>query len=239
LSAFAKETIMTIHKDLKRLVRSRMKKTGESYTAARARLTSKKFASNQAARPESPASDFAALAGMCDAAVRARTGRTWSQWVRVLDAIGATQMPHSGIARHVNESYRVGSWWAQSVTVGYERIRGLRQRGQRREGWYEATKSKTFPVGVGRLYDAFASEQTRSHWLPGVALTIRSANENRSLRITWPDGTRVEFSFVAKGERSQVSVQHIRLVSKEDAEERKCYWAERLSVLAALLAHSG
>src|SRR5512139_3093289 len=35
------ETAMPHHKDLKRLVRSRMQKTGESYTAARAQLTRK------------------------------------------------------------------------------------------------------------------------------------------------------------------------------------------------------
>jgi len=30
------------------------------------------------------------------------------------------------------------------VAVGYERIRGLRDRGQRLDGWYEMNKNRTF-----------------------------------------------------------------------------------------------
>ena len=58
--------------------------------------------------------------------------------------------------------YKVPDWWTQMVTVGYERIKGLRARGQRRDGSYEATKSKVFAVPLGRLYRAFADKRTRS-----------------------------------------------------------------------------
>jgi hypothetical protein len=225
---------MPKQKDLKRLVRSRMKKTGESYTAARAQLIRRKSTTQASAPPVPPAPEFAEPAGMSDEAVRAKTGRTWPQWVQVLDEIGASQLPHADIARHVLKNHPIGNWWAQTVTVGYERIRGLRQRGQRRGSWYEANKSKTFPVSVGALYDAFASAKARARWLPGVALTLRTANANRSMRIAWPDGTRVELSFLGKGEKSQVAVQHTRLASKADAEERKEYWAQRLNALGGL-----
>jgi hypothetical protein len=50
------------------------------------------------------------------------------------------------------------------VTVGYERIRGLRDRGQRRGGEYEATKSRTFNIPVERLFDAFANARIRRRW---------------------------------------------------------------------------
>src|SRR6185503_8061251 len=58
--AIPKESAMPKHKDLKRLVRSRMKKTGESYTAARAQLIHKKTRT-QAATTGSvpPAVDYA------------------------------------------------------------------------------------------------------------------------------------------------------------------------------------
>ena len=104
-------------KDLKRIIRVRMKKTGESYTTARSHVLSK----NQSDRP-APAVDLAALAGMKDDAISAKTGRTWQQWVRALDGDGAAAMPHGDIAKIVHRKYHVGDWWAQSVTVGYERI---------------------------------------------------------------------------------------------------------------------
>ena len=63
---------------------------------------------------------------MSDEAVRAKTGRTWKQWVRQLDAIGAVRMPHREIAKQVYETNESSGWWAQMVTVGYERIPAYR-----------------------------------------------------------------------------------------------------------------
>jgi len=61
------------------------------------------------------------------------------------------------------------------VTVGYERIRGLRDIGQRRSGTCEASKSKTLPVPIAELYRAFSDGRMRRRWLPGVELTVRTA----------------------------------------------------------------
>ena len=43
-------------------------------------------------------------------------------------------MSHTEIAAMVNKTWKVDGWWSQTVTVGYERIKGLRARGQRRDG---------------------------------------------------------------------------------------------------------
>ena len=216
---------MTKQKDLKRLVRSRMQKTGESYVAARAQLTRK---------VAPPAVDYAALAGMSDQAVRAKTGRDWKQWVEVLDRAQAPSMKHRDIARHLSQVHAVPAWWSQMVTVGYERIRGLRAVGQRRDGAWEASKSKTYPVPVARLFRAFTDPRTRKRWLPGIALAVRTSVPNKSLRISWPDGTSLQAYFVAKGNKGVVAVQH-KLSSAQDAKKIKAFWAERLEALKELL----
>jgi hypothetical protein len=226
LEARTKEIVMPQHKDLKRLVRNRMVKTGESYTAARAQLVKLP-----------PATPYAEIAGMSDAAIEAKTGRTWKAWVRELDAVGAVGMTHRDIAERVHEHYGIPGWWSQAVTVGYERIRGLREIGQRRDGSYEASKSKTFAVPVSRLYRAFSVKRTRERWLAGVDLKIRTSIADKSMRITWPDGTSVHAYFVGKGPRkSQLAVQHIGLARKQDVERVKAYWSERFAELGALLA---
>jgi hypothetical protein len=61
-------------KDRKRIIRSRMKKTGESYTTARAHVISKTKMKHSPARSV----DHAALAGMSDDKIAAKTGRGWS-----------------------------------------------------------------------------------------------------------------------------------------------------------------
>jgi uncharacterized protein YndB with AHSA1/START domain len=133
---------------------------------------------------------------------------------------------------------RLGAlWWTQAVTVGYERIRGLRVVGQRRSGEFEAGKSKTFAVPVARVYRAFRDARLRRRWLGDVALTIRRATPNKTMRVTWTDATSVEVYFVPKGDRKcQVAVQHVRLPDRESADRMKAYWGERLTQLERVLA---
>jgi hypothetical protein len=82
---------MTRQKSFKRLVRNRMEKTGESYTAARAMLL---------AADEPKADDRPRLA-TSDEEIRRRTGRGWEEWFDELDQWGATERPHREIARWV------------------------------------------------------------------------------------------------------------------------------------------
>ncbi|MFN2521160.1 MAG: hypothetical protein ABR525_08960 [Candidatus Limnocylindria bacterium] len=219
-----KENVMPKQKDLKRIVRSRKEKTGESYTAARAQVLRKKES----------APDYAQVAGRSDAVVTKQTGRDWAEWVRILDAQNANEMPHGEIARYV-VSLGTPSWWSQTVTVGYERIRGLRDRGQRRDGAYEANKSRTLQVGISRLYDAFANARVRRRWLPDT-VEVRSARPNKRMSMKMPDGTAVEIGFSAKGAaKSAVALTHTKLTSRSASDEKKAWWAERFDALAEFL----
>jgi len=233
---------MPIHKDLKRLVRRRMLKTGESYTAARAQLLGPKPTLSVRKRSTKPAAmsntvHYAKLAGMSDAAVKKATGCDWKGWAGALDYAGASEWPHRTIAEFVREKFEIEDWWAQSVTVGYERIRGLRDIGQRRGGAYEATKSRTFPVAASELFKAFAEPRFRARWLRESGITVRKATANRSVRITWKDGTLVEVSLIAKGEaKSAVQIAHGKLPDKAAVTRAKEYWGERLDSLREHLA---
>jgi hypothetical protein len=204
---------MPKQKDLKRIVRSRMQKTGESYTAARQQVIKKKDA------------DFAALAGMSDASVRQATGKTWAEWVRFLDEAGSTSKPHRDTVRIVH-ALGTPDWWSQMVTVGYERIRGLRDKGQRRGGGYEAGKSKTFSMPVRDLFKAFLEQ------LPSSA-AVKSKTANKRVRLAWDDGTMVEAVFISKtSKKSTVAVTHQKLPDKAAATKMKSWWGERLAALA-------
>ena len=216
---------MPKEKDLKRLVRARMKKTGESYTTARLHLLKK-----GESRP-----GYASIAGMSDASVSTQTGRTWAEWVRVLDAARAAEKPHREIAQYVS-SLGTPSWWTQMVTVGYERIRGLRDRGQRRGGGYEASKSRTFNVPVARLFNAFANARTRRGWLP-VTVTVRSSTLHKRMRLAWNDGTQVQVGFISKGTaKSAAAVQHEKLPNRPAADAMKKAWGEYFDRLGQRLA---
>lgn len=229
---------MTTQKDFKRLVRARMHKTGESYTAARLRILNKTRPSPKSAAP-SP-DEYAALAGMSDAAIKAKTGCTWERWVKALDYRKAHTWSHREIAAYVQKTYKVPDWWGQTVSVGYERIKGLRAIGQRRDGSYEASKSKVIGVPVSRLYRAWHDARRRTRWLPDIRPVIRTATRDKSMRVTWPDGSSVQVGFSARGSaKSQVAIQHARLPDRATATRMKAYWAARLGALTEVLTAGG
>jgi uncharacterized protein YndB with AHSA1/START domain len=228
---------MPTNKDFKRLVRARMQKTGEAYTAARAQLLRRPVHSAIPRRPPAATpADFARLAGMSDAAVKARTGCTWERWVGALDYVKASTWSHRDIARHIAEKYRLSSWWSQTVTVGYERIKGLRAIGQRRDSGFDANKCRTFGVPVHRLYRAFRDARTRDRWLEGATDSVRTTTPDRSIRMQWPGGTTVQATFLPKGRsRSIVQVRHGEFPTREAALAQRAFWGDRLDALERLL----
>ena len=217
---------MTRQKSFKRLVRGRMEKTGESYTAARAAL----LASGDPKATEGP------TLTMSDESIRRRTGRGWEEWFNLLDEWGASERRHPEIARWLAEEQRIDGWDAQSVTVSYERARGGRAVGERPEG-FSVTASKTVAVPVERLYDAFVDESMRNRWLPDGQLRERTASKPKSARFDWGDGeTRVIVGFLSKGEaKSTVALEHARLPDGEEAERMKAFWRDRVATLKDVL----
>lgn len=219
---------MTVQKSFKRLVRARMQKTGESYTAARSRLL---------AADEPNGSDGPRLS-TSDEAIRRRTGRGWEEWFHLLDEWGAPQRTHREAALWIAEQQGAAplAWNVQAVVGSYERARGLREVGEKDDG-FAITASKTVAVAVDRLYDAFVQRSFRERWLPTADLRERTATRPRSARFDWGDGdTRVHVTFLARGvQRSTVALEHRRLANADEADRMKAHWRERLTALKELL----
>ena len=230
---------MTTQKDFKRLVRARMARTGESYTAARSHFTNgTPPRADRSAVPPSrlTAIDYEELAGVSNATIKARTGCDWKKWTDALDYVSAHEWTHTEIARFVREKFKIDGWWSQSVTVGYERIKGLRVIGQRRTGEFEASKSKTFNVPMTKLYAAFADKRKRSRWLGPVDVKVGATIKHRSFRLTWTDGKPVAAWFESKGpQKTVVGITHHKLPDRATVDRVKAEWAERLKQLETVL----
>jgi hypothetical protein len=193
-------------------------------------------------RDAAPAATEAALpprvaeSGVSEAAIQRATGKSWDEWFALLDAWHGTTHNHTEIARHVYETYGIDGWWAQSVTVGYERARGMRALHERPDG-FSMSASKTFPVPVERLFAAFVEQNERERWLGAIELRNRTNQPHKSARFdVLPDDTRLAVTFVAKGpEKSAAQLQQERLTSAEDVTRCKALWKEQLARLASFL----
>ena len=194
-------------KDLKRLARTRMQKTGESYTTARAQLLNKKPKAK--ATPKPP---YATIAGIADEKVKEATGCTWERWVKALDAQCAYELSHRDMAKLVKAKYKTPDWWTQTVVIGYERIKGLRAKGQQRDGSYQASKTKTFNMSAKDL-------------------------EKAVKRMKWPKEKNVRVDVVERDEnKSAIAMEALKLSSEAAADDMKAKWAARFTELAHSIA---
>lgn len=172
---------------------------------------------------------------MSDEAIKRGSGKGWEEWFAILDAWGAVEQNHTEIARYVVEEHGVGGWHAQSVTVGYERARGLRQLNETTTG-FSASASKTVAAPVGLLYRAFVDSELRDRWLEAGTLELRTAQEDRSARFDIAGGI-LELWLTDKGpNKASVQLQQGKLPDQAAVEAWRGFWKARLTRLAALLA---
>ena len=221
---------MTQHRSFKTLVRTRMAKTGESYTAARASLL--------AERVDPPSATTTAPLPTSEATLRERTGRGWEEWFDLLDDAGMHGRPHREVSRHLARLQGVDplAWTAQVVVKGYERARGGQAVGQHEDG-FRVHVSRTVGVPAERALQLVADEASRAGWLTDLALVPRRSASARRLHFDVPDGGgRVHVAVDAKGEdRATVSVEHARLADAAAADAARAAWRERLVALRTLL----
>ena len=226
---------MTTEKARKRAVRTRMAKTGERYAAARRHVVANDHPAGQPV-PQ-PLPPRAADPGMTEASIAAGTGEGWDHWFRLLDAWGAAERSHTDIARFVREEHGVDGWWAQAVTVGYERARGLRARHQTTRG-FEVSVSKTIAAPREEVWKAFLEPRRRGRWLEADDLgrRRRAGPVGRSASFDVPsDGTRVSVAIDPRADdRATVTITHEGLAGAKAVEAQRAAWKERLARLAGL-----
>jgi hypothetical protein len=230
---------MTTQKTFKQRVRTRMAKTGESYTAARAQVLRK--AEPPAPEPlTAPTVDAGLLSTTAEAILKA-TGRAHGDWFATLDAWGAVDRKHPEIAAWLQADHGVSGWWAQSITVDYERARGLRAIHQN-SGGFSVSVTRTVAGSPEHVLGAFTDARRRAEWLPDVELRRRPTRAAGTARFDWPDpASRVVVRVVSAKDaaRTTLNVTHEQLPDAAATAPIKSMWRERLDALKTLLERRG
>lgn len=222
-AAHRKAIDMTKQESFKRRVRSRMEKTGEKYAAARRVLIDQSNSSgnrNWVSQPE-----------MSEEAIREATGRGWDAWCDVIESWPQHDRGHTAIASYLRDAHNVDGWWAQTVTVGYERITGLRLPHQMADGTFTAGKSGTVPVVSSQLRAMLLSQEDRADLFPGEDTELRSKPTSKSIRLQIGPGIAQIGLDPAGADRTKVSIAHEKLPTADDVEQWKYYWSEWLEAI--------
>jgi hypothetical protein len=249
---------MTRARALKQAIRTRASRTGERYTTARRHvLTSLASAPpseapadvQPAAKPEAQIKVTRA-SSTSQTRIREKTGQGLEHWFGVLDQFGAVSKGHTAAARHLADAHGVGGWYAQGITVAYERARGVREVNQRCDGAFEVSVSKVIPGDVPSIIRQMTSKRLRGHLTssdPALVTALATALDASMSRgfVVRPDGlgrfrykweqTTVQMYLTPKpGGKVSVVVTNMQLASSKMVEQRRIAWRAFLASLAAI-----
>jgi hypothetical protein len=214
---------MTRQESFKRRIRARMAETGERYNAARRTLIEQS--------PRREPDDWVSPPEMSDEAVRAATGRAWDEWWKVIDAWPADGRDHAAIATWIQEAHGIDGWWAQTVTVGYERITGRRLPHQMADGTFTANKSRTVGVDADDLRALLLDDDGRHALFGGLETQLRSRPSAKAVRLVVGPGTALLALEARPDGRTKVTVAHGKLPDHGDVDHWKAFWSEWLDAL--------
>ena len=214
---------MTRNESFKRRVRERMTKTGERYGAARRVLIEQ--SAGRDARP------WVSEPGHAEAVIRDSTGRGWNEWCDLIDRWPGHEQGHTAVASWLQADHNVDGWWAQAITVGWERITGRRLAHQRADGTFTATRSATITTDALALREMLLDDDDRAELFPGLDPELRSRPTSKNVRVGLGGGV-AEIAIVAKDPgRATVTVAHTKLSTPQDVAAWKAFWAEWLAAL--------
>lgn len=172
--------------------------------------------------------------------IASSTGRSWEEWVSLLDARDTQLLNHKEIARVALELMPASApnpeWWAQSVAVAYEQHKGLRKPGQSSKGDFQVSASRTLATDRDGAIAMWRELAGNPDSFGEVALD-GGASESRTEKWSYwraklADGSQVKINATDKQPgKAVLSLEHSGLQSAEEAEQWRPHWKALLKQL--------
>ncbi|MDW7739029.1 MAG: hypothetical protein SCJ97_03080 [Bacillota bacterium] len=171
-------------------------------------------------------------------AVIEATGRSWDDWLARLKEIKAENLTHKDIVKILETEYKVDSWWAQTITVEFERITGRRKVGQTGAGYFQVSASRTLTGSMDQVFGQWLSFIDGIKKFNNLSMIgnprISETEKWRYWRVNLSDGSQLAVSVnnKAKG-KSLLTVTHSKLPDEESSETWKKYWKDFIQKVPA------
>ncbi len=217
---------MTRQESFKKRVRARMATTGERYTTARKALLAKAGPADEpSGRP------WVSPPEMGDGAVCDGTGRSWAGWCDLIDSFAIEPWDHATAAARLEAEQPINGWWAQTITVGYERITGRRLPHQMADGTFTVNKSSTVTADADELRGLLLDGRHRRDLFPDQATELRSKPTAKAIRLGVGPGVATIGLAPKPDGRTTITVQHQKLPTFDDVERWKYWWSDWLEAV--------
>ncbi len=157
------------------------------------------------------------------------TGKSWAYWFDFLNKIGAQDLSHKEIAIMLNKQPEVSGWWAQTITVEFERQIGRREVGQSCNGDFTASVTKTLPGTMDQIFviwNEYVIDRVHFNQVSISNSPKTSTSEKwRYWRVGLQDGSRFSIVINQKStDKVSLAVNHEKLADVKAVEQWKEYW---------------
>jgi hypothetical protein len=187
---------------------------------------------------------------MNDDALTSGTGKRLEQWRVVIADAGLSEASHREIATYLHTTQGVTYWWAQTITVEYEKLIGRRIHGQTQDGLFQLGVNRTIGVRSDVLWEFVDSSSGETAILgqhvpvetgfvdlharlaSGLSVTTTTYVPRSHFRMQWRERDWSSHSILQvrvtpkDGERSVLTFHHEKLPSLADREGYRRRWSD-------------
>jgi uncharacterized protein YndB with AHSA1/START domain len=187
-----------------------------------------------------------------DAACKAATGKTLSDWFKALDKHGGVALGRRDLTTWVRDAHSVDPWWCSTIVNEYEIARGDLAKDGKPKG-YSICPTKSIKASPQKCYDAFASAKALDTWFgpehdvdlrdgghwknaDGNRAAIKKVNAGKNIRFVAEDEgltlpIPVEIKFTPNGKNCTVMISVDRLQTRAEADGYRRAWSDALDRL--------
>lgn len=182
-----------------------------------------------------------------------KTGKTLRQWFSELDLHQAKGWAHKEIVNYLEKKHKLDAWWAQMITVEFEKHLGKRTLGQTQDAGFEIGIQRTISIDSAELWEWLLSAEGAEVWL-GIrteiparkgasflsrdgSYEVRSIVEGRKIRLrkTYDNSaSTIQLYLTPKKEKTALLVHHERLEDSTQREKMKRHWQNTLQVVKTI-----
>ena len=192
------------------------------------------------------------------ASVKKCTGKTWDQWIAILEKAGGRGLSHGEMVGLLKKKYKLSLWWQQGVTTGFELYIGRKVEGRNAKGEYATVATKTLSLSQLDMWKFLESADGQSIWLEplsgfsfragaqfevagGIFGEIRTLKKPERLRLRWnnedwPKPSVLNISVIKRpGKKCVLVFQHDQLPNERAKTQMNTRWKKILQSIKECL----
>jgi uncharacterized protein YndB with AHSA1/START domain len=178
----------------------------------------------------------------------------WKEWRKILSNVVSDDWSHKNIVSLLRKEYGISHWWAQTITIDYEKATGKRVTGQTYSAGFQIGVQTTVPLSKKKTWELLVSPEGIRTWLGdvkgfdfsegtkyqtenGTVGEIRVLRPFHHVRLSWKpenwaESSTLQIAVVSKTEgKTALRIHHEKLTNEKVRNQMRAHWQNVLNKL--------